>query len=327
MNTLTQEIQSLKTGQPATFRNLTLLPLWRQEPSAGDPDYLLCEDAIAQGLARVTEMNGGGSVSQLLFENRAAKPVLLLDGEELAGAKQNRVLNLTILVPAQTTIVIPVSCVEAGRWHVQSDEFRPGGNVLFSHCRAARASQVTESMRATGSRRSDQQAVWEDIAHMAERMEAPSPTHRMSAAYERHAVSLDEYAAAFAAQPEQIGMVYAIAGGQSGADIFDHPATFARLFPKLLKSYALDALDAAGGGPGPDSAARDLLSRACAAPTCVDSAVGLGKDVRFVGGEVSGGALWAEGRYVHVCAFAVNGSKAPGKFETRLSRPSRRYQA
>jgi hypothetical protein len=43
----------------------------------------------------------------------------LLDGEELIGAKQNRALNLTILAPAKQVIVIPVSCVEAGRWHLR----------------------------------------------------------------------------------------------------------------------------------------------------------------------------------------------------------------
>jgi hypothetical protein len=39
-------------------------------------------------------------VPQLLFINDAMRPVLLLDGEELVGAKQNRVLNLTVLAPA-----------------------------------------------------------------------------------------------------------------------------------------------------------------------------------------------------------------------------------
>ncbi len=53
---------------------------------------------------------------ELRFVNHCERPVLLLDGEELVGAKQNRILNLTVLVPAHQTIVIPVSCVEAGRW-------------------------------------------------------------------------------------------------------------------------------------------------------------------------------------------------------------------
>jgi hypothetical protein len=42
--------------------------------------------------------------------------VLLLDGEELIGAKQNRVLNTTVLVAAHSRLTIPVSCVEQDRW-------------------------------------------------------------------------------------------------------------------------------------------------------------------------------------------------------------------
>ena len=53
----------------------------------------------------------------------APSPVLLVDGEELIGAKQNRVLNLSILIPAKQRCVIPICCVEAGRWRAASREF------------------------------------------------------------------------------------------------------------------------------------------------------------------------------------------------------------
>ena len=66
-------------------------------------------------MARVTKLSEGGSVQQLLFVNEGERPVLLLDGEELVGAKQNRILNLTILAPPKQRIVVPVSRVEAGR--------------------------------------------------------------------------------------------------------------------------------------------------------------------------------------------------------------------
>lgn len=55
-------------------------------------------------------------MTQLAFRNRGLDPAFLLDGEELVGAKQNRILNLSILVPGQTSLEIPVSCVEQSRW-------------------------------------------------------------------------------------------------------------------------------------------------------------------------------------------------------------------
>ncbi len=115
MWTLQEEFSRIEIGRSSQFRNLTLFPLIRRRVPIQELDYLLLEDGIAQGKVRVTELHAGGSVPELRLENNADLPVLLVDGEELVGAKQNRVLNLTILAPAKHTTVIPVSCVEAGR--------------------------------------------------------------------------------------------------------------------------------------------------------------------------------------------------------------------
>jgi hypothetical protein len=69
----------------------------------------------------------------------------VLDSEELVGAKQNRVLNLSILVPAHSTTVVPVSCVEAGRCQHRSQGFASAPQAQFAEGRAARVQQVTSS--------------------------------------------------------------------------------------------------------------------------------------------------------------------------------------
>jgi hypothetical protein len=123
---------------------------------------------------------------------------------KLIGAKQNRVLNLTILAPPKRVTVIPVSCVEAGRWHMQSAAFNPAPHVMYARGRAARTSQVTASMRSTGTRRSDQSAVWSDITAKASRMNAASPTQAMAAVYDHHALTIEEYVRAFAPRSRQV---------------------------------------------------------------------------------------------------------------------------
>jgi hypothetical protein len=170
MITLKDEFSHIEAGEPHHFRNLTLFPLFRRDVAVAEPEYLLLEEAIGQGLARVTEIGGGGSVPELRFENNAERPTLLVDDEELIGAKQNRVLNLTVLAPAKQTIVIPVSCVEAGRWHQNSQTFKPANHVMYSRVRAARVAHVTDSMRTTGTRMSDQSAVWDELSVKASRM-------------------------------------------------------------------------------------------------------------------------------------------------------------
>src|SRR5438105_3136729 len=185
MRTLQEEFTFIQSGRPCQFRNLIVFPLLRDDP-ARELDYLLLEDGIAQGKVSVTEIHAGGSVPELRLTNSADLPVLVVDGEELVGAKQNRVLNLTILVPARHTTSIPVSCVEAGRWHMSTSEFKTAKHVMYSRVRGQRLSDVTQSMRATGSRSSDQAAVWRDIAAKAASLHASSPTGAMAAIYEQH---------------------------------------------------------------------------------------------------------------------------------------------
>jgi len=64
--------------------------------SGSAPGYLMLDEALAAGLASVTEVSVDGSVPELRLQNLAPSPVLILNGEELLGAKQNRVVNLTI---------------------------------------------------------------------------------------------------------------------------------------------------------------------------------------------------------------------------------------
>jgi hypothetical protein len=129
------------------FGGLTIFPLFRNDPVPPETGYTPLEEAVARGAVRVTEVGGGGAVPELRFENQGEKPVLLLDGEELIGAKQNRVVNLTILAPAKQVIVIPVSCVEAGRWRAKTEDFRPAEHVMYSRARAVKAAQVPDAHR------------------------------------------------------------------------------------------------------------------------------------------------------------------------------------
>ena len=107
-------LATILTGEPVTHGALAVIPLLAT--NLDDPDWLTLEEAGDR--ARVTEVSEAGSVPFLQVANGAAQPLLLLDGEELIGAKQNRILNTTVLVAAHAEVTIPVSCVEQGRWAI-----------------------------------------------------------------------------------------------------------------------------------------------------------------------------------------------------------------
>ena len=93
-----EAIRRVEFGPIASFANLSVVPL--VDATEQDAGYLTLDEALAAGAARVTEVSDEGQVSRLVVDVTGNRPVLLLDGEELLGAKQNRVANLTILLPA-----------------------------------------------------------------------------------------------------------------------------------------------------------------------------------------------------------------------------------
>ena len=69
----------------------------------------------------------------------------MIGGEELAGAKQNRVLNTSILLKEASETKIPVSCTEQGRWSYASKAFSESGNVMAFKSRSRKTRSVHKS--------------------------------------------------------------------------------------------------------------------------------------------------------------------------------------
>ena len=86
MSAVAECLSRLTLGEPQVHLNLSLFPLLGD--GVAEPGYLLLDEALAQGCACVTEVSEAGSVPELRFVNACERPVLLLDGEELVGAKQ-----------------------------------------------------------------------------------------------------------------------------------------------------------------------------------------------------------------------------------------------
>lgn len=217
-------------------------------------DYLLLDEALDAGLCEVEEISEGGSVPELRFVNRADKPVLLLHGEELIGAKQNGIINLTILVPENATRQIPVSCVEQGRWSYRSRRFSAGKRKMYPRLRARTMRDVSANMIHRGERRSDEGAVWKDVSVKARYCRSESPTDAVADAYRAASDRLAEMRAALTPIDHQVGAIMLASGEVLGIDAYDRPETFKKLFSKLADSYAMDAIELEGLPPNTTAA-------------------------------------------------------------------------
>ena len=301
MTPIASTIASLSLGQPTSAGRLTVFPLIT--PNHVAPPYLLLDEALESGLATITEVSESGSVPELKFENRADKAVLIVDGEALVGAKQNRIVNITILVPAQSITSIPVSCVERGRWAYRRPDFRSSDHVLYSKSRAENALHVSASMKSSGRPRSDQGAIWADIEAKASRLSAESPSDAMDAMFEKSRREFEELEARLQPEDNQVGAVFALDGRIVGLEVFDAAETWRRLSGKVYRSYALDALDSGSRVAASAIGVHEWLQMVAAAPVSQSPSIGLGEDARFDNSEFSGGALVVGQRLIHCAAF------------------------
>src|SRR5262245_10126255 len=195
-------LDKVSLGRPSAYRNLSLTPIFLKNGQLVGIEALSLEEALAAGTIKVTEVSAEGHVPELRVKNSGETPVLILDGEELVGAKQNRIVNVTILVAPQSDIVIPVSCVEAGRWGYSRPGFAAAGRVLNQEIRYRKAVAVTKNLKERRVRSADQRAVWDGVGKALFALGATSPTSALSDGFDNRADDIDEFLKSLKPQPD-----------------------------------------------------------------------------------------------------------------------------
>ena len=229
-------------GEPAEHRGIVVAPLFpRHDPVAA---YLTLDEALPTGL-RIAETSESGSVPELVVENPLDARVLLYDGEELVGAKQNRILNVSVLVGgevASSRSPSPASSRGAGRDARRTS--RPAPHVSHRAAAAAQgggAGRASRSHAASRSARSGTRCTRRPSGCEVARRPGRAPTS--TARHERDLRALER---AFPLQPGQCGAILAL-GDDALPRLVSRPDAFARLWPKLRAGYLLDALERLDG--------------------------------------------------------------------------------
>ena len=321
---ITNYLTELKLGELHNFSNMVIIPLFVSTNDS--PQYLSLGEAMGKGLLTVTEVNEAGSVPQLKVVNKGELPVLLLDGEELAGAKQNRVLNATILVIEKSETIIPVSCTEHGRWGYATPAFAESGNIMSQNLRAMKASSVHQTLKGGYSYRGNQGEVWDGIRNLSEEAKVHSRTGAMRDVYENKKMDLEMYLKAFPYVSRQKGILVMINGRVMGLDILSLESVYEALHLKLVKSYAMDALLEHRA-----NADNDLLEKAKTfieeARQCKEEkfkSVGHGWDHRFESTAIVGSTLVHQEKVIHMAFFGMTGGEKVGRISSAGRR--RRYR-
>ncbi len=276
--------------------------------------YLPADGAIEKGQLEVREMSDAGSVNTLIVLNASDTFIFLMDGDILAGAKQNRVLNTSVLLAPHSKTMIPVSCVEQGRWRSVSDKFSMTDYAAPSFLRKTKTDNVSFSLNESNKFDANQGAVWNSVdAYARERM-VKSPTSNFSDVYEASRTTVDDAVKAFTLDPDANGVMFFKGKTILHADHFGSKMVFGHYFPKLVKGFAMEFI----GVKEP----KGTFTEAEATYTAVDfidgwealnkephPGVGLGTEKRAAAEHYSGMQLEYNDHLIHASVFNAKSMK------------------
>ncbi len=304
---------SLSFGEEQSYRKMVVLPMFSGEQPV--LDYLTMKEALESNRLIVSEVSEGGSVPELKVKNKADKPVLLVDGEELVGAKQNRVLNSSILLKKNSETVIPVSCTEQGRWSYTSAQFVDSDLVVSPMIRRQKSVSVSESLDLSGEYRSDQGKVWEAIDEFSRSAGVHSDSEALRDVYTSYEKDIHKYLEAFECLAEQKGLLVFINGFVAGFDYVSRPEAYKILHPKLIRSYGMEALlkNKEKSKKAKEKDARDFVDRIKDSREKKYKSVGHGWDYRFAGDKQIGSVLTYRKETVHAAFFTAAYSEQTGR--------------
>lgn len=296
---------NLEFGDIQEFEQMSVFPVFAD--LEGSIEYITLKKAIADGLLIISEVDEGGSVPELKVTNCAEVPVLLLDGEELVGAKQNRIINTSILLKELSDTTIPVSCVEEGRWSYESNNLTDSDNIASYNVRNKKSASVKRSVENYGCYSSNQGEVWNEVHNLQEKMECYSPTSALRDIYEAKEKDLNEYLNAFEPLSGQKGLLVFINEKIMGFDVVSCASAYKNLHKKLIKSYALDVLAQKKNKSIKATASSDkaikFIEDVIKSDESKHKSAGYGFDYRFAGNSFIGSSLVYRGEVIHVSFF------------------------
>jgi hypothetical protein len=261
---------ALTVTGPYTHQNLSVYLLHADKQD--DMDYLTLDQGLKDGLVKVTEKESG-QVNELQLENSSDRYLFLQEGDRLEGGKQDRIIITSLVVPPRSgTIPVPANCIEHGRWHEGSMgvSFYAASNAALApkpvRSAAKGLDEVAENrdvggdvqgivIRGQGMGRalagSRQSMVWDAVAKekssAARTLNAPNTNSSLNETLDAPEVKKlsDDCAKALSGvlkdHSDTVGVAIAVNGKIEEVNVYPNHRLLAKLYPRLLESYAVQA--------------------------------------------------------------------------------------
>lgn len=294
-------IESLEVGEPVYYQNLTIIPVYNTKIKDWTP-YVTLEEAFKNRWIEITELQGG-QVPKVRLRNLSNKTIYIMGGEILTGCKQDRIVGRDVLLgPRSKHVVLPVYCVEQGRWQSESTGFYSKKNLGTYALRAEAQCAKEES----------QSKIWNAVSKVARKMNVRSGTSNYQdvcedkeikqkiASYERKMQSIPQL------HKDSVGVIVGIGGQIVSVDIFANPELFKRTWTKLLRASALSAISSERSVSITQNRAIAFLRKIHDKRYSEKSAVDLGLEYSVLDNEINANALIYRNAVIHLAAFPQN---------------------
>ncbi len=232
---------------PHTYKNLTIFLIYGKD-EAGKGNVMTLQEAMERKLFVVYETS---NVNELEVENLSKEfDVFIQAGDIVKGGRQDRVLAVSIIIPARSgRIKIESFCVESGRWSKRGAE--DSGKFTSSNDRV-----VTRDLKIAANASRSQSEVWAKVSDAQAKLErnvgapvkAAESTSSLQLSLEngKVAATVDEYVKNLTGivngRTDIIGYAFAINGKLNSVDIYASNALFKKLWQKNLKATATEAV-------------------------------------------------------------------------------------
>ncbi len=280
---------------PSGYENLTLFPL--VGPVSGSAGFRLLDEAIRSGQVKVQEKDGG-QVNTVRMQNTGKTYVFGMAGEIVSGAKQDRMLQDDVLLPPGSGwLDVPVFCTEHGRWTGTSLSFGTKGYVASGR------------VRERAAKSQSQEEVWAEVDAAHAQLNVATPSQAFAKVYEDKGAQeqaqpyIDKLDDLPSLSPNALGVAVAVGNRIVCVDAFGSPELFRKMWPKLLHSYVIDAMQSQPHGKMTVKQVQQFIRTAAGAQVTNQPTVGAGTLQRLSAANASGSALTFRNAVVHLDLF------------------------
>lgn len=220
-------LKHLSLAERQNYENMTVVPILSDTNTPFD--VLDLKEGLKMGLVKIEECDNS-NIEQVKLKNNSISPLILLDGEEIAGSLQNRIISQTMIIAPKSEIKIPVNCSEKGR-NTYKSEFHYSNYIANSN---------TRRKKVYNKNKLRQNVVWSSIDDLEKDKNTCSKTNALRDSYEKNKYDIDSYLKHFKMENNQIGVI-CIVENKVGLEIFNNHSLYEKYNEILLRSYIIDS--------------------------------------------------------------------------------------